>query len=206
MNLFSLFLGKYVGIKLLSHRLKCMFTIIRNCQTVLQRVEPFDIHTINISLSASQRKIWYKTKLWWHLSEEYFITVPRVGKIAVGIVWREEKTASRGEWIGTCQLVFIRKPARGDRVGSGFHSYQSRLCSQLMTFIPHARPSVHDPSNLGNLLFLLKLCFIEILFGVSLSVTSSLSCLTAKIGKLRTARLFEFVLLISPPVVVSKSG
>lgn len=88
-------------------------------------------------------------------------------------------------------------------MGSRLHSYQSRLCSQLMTFIPHARPSVHDPSNLGNLLFLLKLRFIEILSGVSFSVTSSLSCLKAKTVKLSTARLFEFVLLTSPPVVVS---
>lgn len=86
---------------------------------------------------------------------------------------------------------------------SKLHSYQSRLCSRLMAFIPQARSSVHVPSNLGNLLFLLKLCFIKILFGVSLSVTSSLSCLRAKIIKLGTTRLFQ-ELLNSPPVVASK--
>ena len=131
--------------------------------------------------------------------------MPRLGKISVGTIWREEKTANRGEWIGTLQIAFTRKPAQGDHVGSRRHSYQSRLCSQLMTFAPHARPSVHDPSNLGSLLFLLKLCFIEILFGVSLLVTSSLSCLGAKMWSLFSrTRLFEFVLLASPPIVVSK--
>lgn len=49
----------------------------------------------------------------------------------------------------------------------GIHSTCQALC--------------HDPSNVGSLLFVLKLCFIEILFGVSLLVTSSLSCLRAKI-------------------------
>lgn len=109
-----------------------------------------------------------------------------------------------GEWIGIHQKAFTRKPAWGHHVGSGLHSYQSRLCSLLMAFIPHARPSVCDPRNLGNLLFLLKLYFIEILFGVSLLVTSSLSCVRAKIVKPSTARLFEFVLLTSSPVVVSE--
>lgn len=89
-------------------------------------------------------------------------------------------------------------------MGSRLHSYQSRLCSQLMTFIPHAKPSVHDPSNLGNLLFFLKLGLIEILFGVSLSVTSSLSCLEAKIVKLSTAGPFELALWTSPLAIVSK--
>jgi hypothetical protein len=65
-------------------------------------------------------------------------------------------------------------------MGSGFHSYEARLCCLGMTFTPHAKLSVHAPRNLGNLLFLLKLYFIEIPFGVSLSVTSSLSCPEAK--------------------------
>lgn len=144
-------------------------------------------------------------KPWWHFCKAYlsqclgwkrFLWEPFVGR---------KKTANRGEWIGTLQIAFTRKPAQGDHVGSRRHSYQSRLCSQLMTFAPHARPSVHDPSNLGNLLFLLKLRFIEILFGVSLLVTSSLSCLGAKMWSLFSrTRLFEFVLLASPPVVVSK--
>lgn len=102
------------------------------------------------------------------------------------------------------QIVFTRKPARGDHVGSRLRSYPPRLCSQLMTFSPHAKPSVHDPSNLGNLLFFLKLCLIEILFGVSLSVTSSLSCPEAKIVKLRIAGLSECVLRASPLAVESK--
>lgn len=127
-----------------------------------------------------------------------------MGKISVGIIWREARAAKREEWIGTRRIEFTRKPAWGDHVGSGLHSYRSRLCSLPMTFIAHARLSVHGPRNLGNLLFLLKLCFIEILFGVSLSVTRFLSCLTAKIVKLSTARPFEFALLMSLPVVVSK--
>lgn len=73
-----------------------------------------------------------------------------------------------------------RKPAQGDHVASGLHSYESKLCSLWMKFTPHAKPSVYAPRNLGNLLFLFKLYFIEILFGVSLSVTSSLSCPEAK--------------------------
>lgn len=122
-NMFSLFLCTYLGIELLSHRLKCRLTITRNYQTILQRVEPFYIHTIDVSVFASQRKICYKTKVWWHLSKAYFIAVPRVGKISVGIIWKEGKTANRREWVGTCQRVFTRKPAQGDHVGSRLHSY-----------------------------------------------------------------------------------
>lgn len=108
--------------------------------------------------------------------------VSRVGKISVGINKTELKAAKAREWIGTHQIQFKRKPAQGYHVGCGLHSYQSRP----MTF-PHAKPSIQAPRNLGNLLFLLKLYFIEILFGVSLLVTSSLSCPEAKTVELGTA-------------------
>lgn len=113
----------------------------------------------------------------------------RVGKISVGIIWGKKIPAKRRQWIGTHQIEFTRTPALGDHVGSGLHSYQSRLYSLLMTFTPHAKPSVRDPRNLGNLLSLLKLYFIEILFGVSLLVTSSLPCPCAKAVGLSIASL-----------------
>lgn len=164
------------------------FIIVRDRQIILQRVEPFYIHTINIATHL-EGKLCTKPNYDDILVKD--ITGPRVGKILWESFGGRKKTANRGEWIGTHQRVFTRKPARGDHVGSRLHSYQSRLCSQLMTFSPHAKPSVHDPSNLGNLLFFLKLCLIEILFGVSLSVTSSLSCPEAKIVKLSIAGLSE---------------
>lgn len=124
----------------------------------------------------------------------------------MGIIWREEKAANRGEWIGTHQIVFTRKPAQGDHVGSRLHSYQSKGCVRSWWHSFHMPGPLPMIQAIWETLFLLKLCFIEILFGVSLSVTSPLSCLRAKIVKLSTASPFEFVLLTSSPVVVSKSG
>lgn len=154
---------------------------MRNYQTILQRVEPFYIHTISVALHLKGN---FFMKPWWHFSKAYLSQCLGWERFLWEPFGGRKKTANRGEWIGTLQTAFTRKPAQGDHVGSRRHSYQSRLCSQLMTFAPHARPSVRDPSNLGNLLFLLKLRFIEILFGVSLLVTSSLSCLGAKMWSL----------------------
>lgn len=157
------------------------FIIIRNCHTVLQRVEPFYIHTISVVLHAEES---FFIKLWWYFSKAYLSQCLGWERFLWESFGGRKKQQTEGEWIGTHQIAFTRKPAWGDHVGSRLHGYQSRLCSQLMTFTPHARLSVHKPSNLGNLLFWLKLCFIEILFGVSLLVTSSLSCLGAKIVQL----------------------
>ena len=132
--------------------------------------------------SACWRKFFIK--LWWYFSKAYLSQCLGWERFLWESFGGRKKQQTEGEWIGTHQIAFTRKPAWGDHVGSRLHGYQSRLCSQLMTFTPHARLSVHKPSNLGNLLFWLKLCFIEILFGVSLLVTSSLSCLGAKIVQL----------------------
>lgn len=95
-----------------------MFIVKRNCQTILQRVEPFYIPAFTVSL-YSQRKIFYKAKLWWHLSKEYLSWCLGWERFLWESFRGRKKTANRGEWIGTPQIEFTRKPAQGDHVGSG---------------------------------------------------------------------------------------
>lgn len=183
-----LFLGKYLGWELLGRR-AAVYLFLWEAAKQLSGGLSYFTCLPSVSRLHSPRKSSHRLKLWWHLSKEYLPWCLGWERFLWESSGKKKIPAKRRQRIGTHQIEFTRTPALGDHVGSGLHSYQSRLYSLLMTFTPHAKPSVRDPRNLGNLLSLLKLYFIEILFGVSLLVTSSLSCPCAKAVGLSIASL-----------------